>query len=104
MVERVVTATEARVRFGELMRRVLEEQETVIVERAGKQQVVVLSVTEYRCLRGASGKERQLEALCRAVELGAQISERRGGKPLPPPEEVIRQMREERDEQLLDLH
>ena len=102
MVERVVTATEARVRFGELMRRVVEEQETVIVERAGKQQVVVLSVTEYEQLRTARRKEDWRQVLQQAMELGERIRARRGGRPLPPAEEVIREMREERGEQLLD--
>jgi len=103
MVERVVTATEARVRFGELMRRVVEEQETVIVERAGKQQVVVLSVTEYEQLRTARRKEDWKQVLQQAMELGERIRARRGGRPLPPAEEVIREMREERSEQLVDL-
>lgn len=102
-MERVVTATEARERFGELMRRVSENGETVIVERAGKEQVAVLPVDEYRRLQRSHSKAEQLKVLKQAAELGAQISARRGGKPLPPPEEVIRQMREERDEQLSRL-
>ena len=103
MAERVVTATEARVRFGELMRRVVEEQETVIVERAGKQQVVVLSVAEYEHLRTARRKEDWRQVLQQAIELGDRIRARRGGRPLPPAEEVIREMREERGEQLEQL-
>ncbi len=47
-----MSATEARVHFGELMRRVVEGQEPVIVERGGKPKVVVLSVAEYERLRG----------------------------------------------------
>jgi len=103
MVERVVTATEARVRFGELMRRVVEEQETVIVERAGKRQVVVLSVAEYDWLRTARRKDDWRQVLQQAMDLGERIRARRGGRPLPPAEEVIREMREERSEQLVDL-
>lgn len=42
------------------------------------------------------------ETLQKMQELGDKISVRRGGKPLePPPEELIRQMREERTEQLM---
>jgi prevent-host-death family protein len=42
-MERVVGATEARIRFGELMRRVAEQKTCVIVERGGKPWVVVLT-------------------------------------------------------------
>ena len=35
MVRRV-SATEARIRFGELMRRAVEDKEAIIVERGGK--------------------------------------------------------------------
>ena len=49
-MEQVISATEARIHFGELMRRVVEEQNPVIVERSGKPHVVVLPVAEYRRL------------------------------------------------------
>jgi prevent-host-death family protein len=43
---RVVSATEARIHFGELMRQAVENHETTIVERGGKSHVVVMSVEE----------------------------------------------------------
>ena len=46
----VVTATEAKVHFGELMRRVVERREPVYVERGGRPQVVVLAVADYERL------------------------------------------------------
>ncbi len=42
-------------------------------------------------------------ALERAIQVGIKIKPRRGNQPLTPPEEVIRQAREERDEQLTNL-
>lgn len=103
-MERVVSATEARIRFGELMRWVVESQKPVIVERGGKPHVVVLSVAKYERLKAAHESDSWREALARAIQVGAKIRARRGGQPLtPPPEEIIRQMREERDEQLLGL-
>ncbi len=42
-------------------------------------------------------------ALERAIQVGIKIKTRRGNQPLMPPEEVIRQVREERDEQLTNL-
>jgi prevent-host-death family protein len=35
-MKRTVSATQARIHFGELMRRVVESQEPIIVERGGK--------------------------------------------------------------------
>ena len=97
-MERVVSATEARNRFGELMRWVVESQQPVIVKRGGKPHVVVLSVAEYeRLLADQREEEPWKELVDRARE---QIRAELGERKLPPPEEVIRQMREERDKLL----
>ncbi len=95
---RVVSATEARIRFGELMRRVVERRETIIVERGGTAHVVVISIDEYeRLLREQQGKDwKGLVAQARA-----QIQAELGERELPPAEEIVRQVREERDAQLL---
>jgi prevent-host-death family protein len=99
-MESTITATEARVRFGELLRRVTERGETIIVERAGKPQAVVVSVDEYRRLQ--AGQEQTptwREKLRRTHDL---IRAERGDQELHPPvDELIRQMREERDAQLV---
>ncbi len=52
-MERVVSATEARVHFGALMRQVIESGEPIFVERAGRREVVVLSAGDYERLRAA---------------------------------------------------
>ena len=97
---RTVSATEARIHFGELLRRVVEEQTPVVVERGGKPQVVVLSIEEYdRLRRGNPEPHGWRAALARAHE---QSRRGGGGRLNPQTEEVIRQMREERDAQLLD--
>lgn len=94
-----VSATEARVRFGELMRRVTERGEIVVVERGGQPQVVVLSVDEYERL--SAGRREDWKELARRAREG--IRDELNGRELPPPEEVIRQGREDRDERLLGL-
>lgn len=48
MSERTVSATEARVHFGELLDSVSKRNDIVFVERAGVPQVVVVSVEEWR--------------------------------------------------------
>jgi prevent-host-death family protein len=99
-MERVVSATEARIHFGELMREAVETNEAIIVERGGKSQVVVLSVEEYeRLLKG----QRQDEWKDLVHQARAQIQAHLGGRTLPPAEEILEQVREARDEQLLAM-
>ncbi len=98
-----ISATEARTRFDALMRRVVEEEEHAIVERGGKPYVVLLSYEEYERLRRSQAHPTWQETLDRLLRLGARIKARRGGRPLTPPEAIIREVREERDAQLSDL-
>lgn len=94
------SATKARVHFGELLRRVHEENETVFVERGGEAQAVVLPVAEYERLRRGDHRE-DWEVL--VDEARAMIRADLNGRRLPPADETIRAMREERDAQLLGL-
>jgi len=57
-MKRAVSATEARIHFGELMRHVVESQEPIIVERGGKPHVVVLSVDKYEDLLAGHRRRR----------------------------------------------
>jgi prevent-host-death family protein len=95
---RVVSATEARIRFGELMREAVETNEAIVVERGGKSYVVVLSVEEYERLvrRQQRAEWKELAHAARA-----QIQADLGGRTLPSPEEILEEAREGRDGQLL---
>jgi prevent-host-death family protein len=99
-MEHVVSATETRIRFGELMRRAVEGRKPIFVEHGGKLHVVVLSEEQYELLllRQRHGDWREMVRRARA-----QSRADLGGRRLPPPEQVLAQMREERDEQLLDM-
>jgi prevent-host-death family protein len=96
-MERVVSATEARIHFGELMRQAVENHETIFVERGGKPHVVVVSVQEYERLQKGRQQHDWKELVCGAR---AQIQADLGGRKLPPPEEILEQVREARGEQL----
>ena len=100
-MERVVSATEARIHFGEMMRRVTEGQEEIIVERSGKPQMVMISIAEYDRLKSNGGAEstwqEKVETAWTLVQKDLQ------GRELPPADEIIRKMREERDEYLMAL-
>lgn len=96
-MHRSVTATEARVHFGELLERVARDQDTVIVERGGVPQAVVISIAEYERLRvrRASADWREKAQVARQM-----VRSELGDRQMPPPADFIRAMREERDEQL----
>lgn len=98
---RVITATEARIHFGELMREVVENQQPVIVERGGKPQVVVLSINEYENLLAGQAQREDWRTLL--AQTHERIRADLGDRKLPPPEDIIQEMREERDAQLMDL-
>ena len=98
---RVLSATEARTHFGALMREVVERQEPVIVQSGGKPQVVVISVAEYERLLA---EQREPEDWWALVQRARRLARSElGDRELPSPDEIIREMREERDEQLLGL-
>ncbi len=88
---RVVSATEARAHFGDLMCRVVEEREPVIVERAGKPQVVVLPMEAYARLQ--QGEPAPAEWRSLLDDALATVQAQLGDRPLPPSEDVIREMR-----------
>ena len=99
-MQRSISATEARVHFGDLLQRVARDEETIIVERGGVPQAVVLSISEYERLlarRDATSWRDQARA---AREL---VRTELGTTPIPPAEDVIRALREERDEVLGSL-
>ena len=97
---RVMSATEARVHFGDLLRRVGEGGETVFVERGGLLQAVVLPASDYeRLLAGQEPEAWRERARLARERIRAEVT----GAMLPPAEEVIRAEREERDERLGSL-
>ncbi|MCC6606197.1 MAG: type II toxin-antitoxin system prevent-host-death family antitoxin [Anaerolineae bacterium] len=102
-MSKTMSATDARIHFGELMRHVTEHQEPVFVERAGKPQVVVISVAKYEQLTTQNNRPDWQETIYRVLALGQKIHEHAGDEPLTPPEEIIRQMREERSDHLQSL-
>ena len=100
-MEHVITATEARIRFGELMQRVIRTQQPVIVERGGKPQVVVLSIAQYERLRSDKKKKDEWKDLISAAR--RKILADLGEHELLPAEEMTRKMREERMDHLTDM-
>jgi prevent-host-death family protein len=100
-MERKISATDARIRFGELMRHVVERQEPVVVERSGEPHVVVLSIEAYERLMAAQEEQENWREL--VAQAREQVRADLGDRELTPPEDVLRQVREERNGQLAPL-
>ena len=94
---KTISATKARINFGDVMKQA--KIAPVIVERGGKAEVVVISKKAYDQLIAAKS---QTDIQKRIEVLHAQIRKELAGKTLPDLADVIRQGREERDEQLLN--
>jgi len=96
-MERTISATQARIHFGDVMKQA--KIGPVIVERDGKAEVVVISKKAYDQLVATSSQADWRKLL---KESHKSIRTALKGRELPDPAEIIRQGREERDEQLLN--
>ncbi len=95
MKPKTVSATHARIHFGEIMRHVVEQAEPVVVERSGKPLVVVLSVENYEKLTGRKRLDETSSALER---LSTLHSRRTSGVDGHTVNDTINNLREERHE------
>jgi len=96
-----VTAAEARKRLDELIQDVRDGHETVMIEKDGELQAVVISLGEYTRLRAKTQIPGDQDWKRRVDQVRERVAQELKGRVLPPAEEVIRRMREERDEQIL---
>ena len=100
---RTISATDARVHFGEVLRGVSEERATYYVERSGTPVAVVIPVEEYEALRQQRQGEYVRPAwLENAIRVGQMIAAERVGRPPIDWDAMIEEGREERSEDLLD--
>lgn len=109
---RTISATDARVHFGEVLRGVSEERATYMVERSGTPVAVVIPVEEYEALRQQTELEGSLqpepeayvrpEWLENAIRVGQEVAASRVGQPPIDWDRMIQEGREERDAELLE--
>lgn len=102
-----VSATEVKNAWGRVVRRIIQQREAVLVESKGKPLVVILPLEEYERLtrqqETALYRQRQLTLLDEAERLAKEVAARYETQPLPDSTELIRDMREARDDDLLGL-
>lgn len=72
-MNQIVTATEAKARLGELMRRAVDTGDAVIVESRGKPQVALVPYVEYEELQRLKERARREEALAQLRELAREV-------------------------------
>src|SRR5690242_3932433 len=100
-MDKVMSATEARVHFGEVMRRVNERDEVIVVERDGSPMIAIMSVEQLNRLREGqqAGEERDWYDL--AMEARELVRQARDNQPAPDIDQLFHDMMEERDAQLI---
>ena len=102
MTERKISATEARVHFGELLDSVAQNNDVVYIQRAGVSRAVVVPVAEWERYT----KKDPWEEAAQSMEAHWKYMEeaRKAGRIKDievDVEEIIRKGREERSEQIL---
>lgn len=79
---RTVTATEARVHFGEMLRIVRDQGGTVIVERAGEPEAAIISMDDLRELQRHRPQPEEKNWYEQMIELQREIAAEWKGPPL----------------------
>jgi prevent-host-death family protein len=102
-----VSATEVKNSWGRVVRRVLQYREPALVESKGVATVVILPADEYERLvagqEAENRKQRQLAWLDQAEQMAKEVAARYTDRPLLDSVELLRELREERDGELLGL-
>jgi prevent-host-death family protein len=99
-MERRLSATEARVHFGELLRRIAESGETVIVERGGTAAAAIVPIVAYERWKAAASPQSWRDALERARQVRSAMAPKFAAQKVPTLDEIIHAARQERDAQL----
>jgi prevent-host-death family protein len=96
------------VHFGEIYRRVTENDETIVIERNGRPGAVIISIDAYEALTtsGAeTGKTTESDLpdwYLNMLEVAAEFRAAHKGEPMTDGVKLIQASREERDAELLD--
>ena len=102
-----VSMTQAKNELADVVNRVAYGGERIILLSRGKPRAAIVSFEDLQFLEGLRGEEEsraRMEGwLAEARALRQEILKRREGVPLPDSVETLRELREERDEQILGL-
>ena len=101
-----VSMTQAKNRLADVVNRAAYGGERIVLLSRGKPKAAIISFQDLQLLEGLreeAHQERVEGWLAEARTLRQEILKRREGVPLPDSVEMLRELREERDEQILGL-
>ena len=102
-----VSATEVKNSWGRVVRHVLQRREPALVESKGKATVVILPADDYeRLVAGRDAeirKQQQLMLLDQAERSAKEVAAHYPDQILPASVKIVREIREERDDELMGL-
>lgn len=94
-----ISATEARVHFGEIMQDAVRSQQPIVVEKGGKPQVVILAYDHYQQLVTKEPEDWRTMLAKGHAMVKADLK----GRKLPSGVDMIEEGRRARDEELANL-
>ena len=98
-MQMTVSATEARIHFGQIIQDAVLHQQPIVVEKAGKPQVVILAYNLYQQLAGGELENWQTKLAKVHAKLDAYLA----GRELPSAVDMLEEGRRARDEELANL-
>ena len=99
---RTVTATEAKVRLGSIMKWIAEKKEAIIIESRGQPKVVLIPFQEYEEIRALQEEERRRQALARLEALAERVGARNQDLSLKEAEELADRFTREVIEEMIE--
>ena len=103
-----VSMTQAKNELADVVNRAAYGGERIILLSRGKPKAAIVSFEDLQLLEGVQEEKEAHRArmegwLAEARDLRQEVLKRREGVPLPDSVETLRELREERDEQILGL-
>ncbi len=103
-----VSMTQAKNELADVVNRAAYGGERIILISRGKPKAAIISFEDLQLLEGLQEEKevhraRMKDWLAEARDLRQEILKRREGVPLPDSVEMLKELREERDEQILGL-
>lgn len=94
---KIISATQARIHFGAVMREVAETNEPYVVEKAGVPQVAIVPTPFLEEIEAELTRERRTRAIDETVAQAAALRRHKEGLTFTPAEDIIREMRDTHD-------
>ncbi len=100
-MQNIISYDVLKLHLDEWVQQADETKEPIVIERKNRPKLFLLSEETYFRLSQPAPYKIPWDMIDQTRQL---INDHLDGRELPPPEEIIRQTREERDEQLTGLH